>query len=159
GAQSITDVKTDNPQVKVEYAPLPPDDKKGSGYKVTVSLEGLLPVGQLRSTLSLNTTVPAQKNVSIPVLALVEGEVVGKPRSTSFGTVKLGDAVTKVVEIEKAGNADLKIENLEVKPEGAFTAKLETVKEGQSYKVVLGIAPEAKKGYSRGTVSIKTNVP
>ena len=55
--------------------------------------------------------------------------------------------------------ADLKIENLQVKPEGAFTLKLEEVKAGQAYKVVLGIAPDAKKGYSRGTVSIKTNVP
>ena len=49
--------------------------------------------------------------------------------------------------------------DLQVKPEGAFTAKLEEVKAGQTYKIVIGIAPDAKKGYSRGTVSIKTNVP
>ena len=73
--------------------------------------------------------------------------------------MKSGDAVTKVVEIEKAGNPDLKIESLQVKPEGAFTAKLEEVRAGQAYKIVIGIAPDAKKGYSRGTVSIKTNVP
>ena len=74
GAQSITDAKTDHEQVKVEYAPIPADEKK-QGYKLTVSLDGLLPVGQLRSNISLTTTVPAQKTVTIPVLALVEGEI------------------------------------------------------------------------------------
>jgi hypothetical protein len=158
GAQSITDIKADNEQVKPSFEALPAESGK-QGYKVTVKLEGMLPVGQFRSTLSIGTTVPAQKIVSIPVLALVEGEVSLKPRTFNFGKVKVGDPVTKVVEIEKAGKADLKIEDVQVKPEGAFTAKLEPVNDGKSYKIVLGIAPNAKPGYSRGTVSIKTNCP
>jgi Protein of unknown function (DUF1573) len=158
GAQSITDVKVDNELVKASFEPIAAEEKK-QGYKITVKLDGLLPVGQLRSTLSVGTTVPAQKIVTIPVLATVEGEIALKPRTFNFGKVKAGDAATKVVEIEKAGNADLKIEDVQVKPEGAFTAKLEEVTGGKSYKIVLGIAPTAKEGYSRGTVSIKTNCP
>jgi hypothetical protein len=119
----------------------------------------MLPVGQLRSMLSIGTTVPSQKIITLPVLALIEGEVSLKPRTFNFGKVKKGDATTKVVEIEKAGKSDLKIENIAVKPEGAFTAKLEEVTPGKTYKIVLAIAPDAKEGYSRGTVSIKTNCP
>jgi hypothetical protein len=158
GAQSITDIKTDSDQVKAEYEAIPAEEKK-AGYRVKVTLNGPLPVGQLRSMISIGTTVPAQKIVQIPVLAMVEGEVSLKPRTFNFGKVKKGDSVTKIVEIEKAGNPDLKIESVQVKPEGAFTAKLEEVNAGKTYKIVLGIAPEAKEGYSRGTVSIKTNVP
>jgi hypothetical protein len=157
-SQSIVDIKTDNELVKASYTPIPAEEKK-QGYRVTVNVDGMLPVGSLRSTVSIGTTVAAQKTIQIPVLALVEGEIAVKPRTFNFGKVKHGETPTKTVEIEKAGKADLKIESVQVKPEGAFTAKLEEVKAGQSYRIVLGIARDAKDGYSRGTVSIKTNCP
>jgi Protein of unknown function (DUF1573) len=158
GAQSITDIKADNEQVKATFEAIPAEEKK-PGYRITVNFDGMLPVGPFRSTLSIGTTVPAQKVVTIPVLALVEGEIALKPRTFNFGKVKRGDTTTKVVEIEKTGKSDLKIENVVVKPEGSFTAKVEEVNAGKSYRIVLGIAPDAKEGYSRGTVSIKTNCP
>jgi hypothetical protein len=158
GAQAITEIKTDNEQVKASYERIP-EAEKVPGYRVTVKVEGVLPVGQLRSLVSIGTTVASQKTLTVPVLAVVEGEVTVKPRTFNFGKVKRGEPTTKTVEIEKAGNADLKIENVSVKPEGTFTAKVEEVKGGKAYKIVLGVAPDAKDGYSRGTVSIKTNVP
>lgn len=157
-AQALTDIKTDNEQVKASFERIP-DAEKVSGYRVTVKVEGLLPVGQLRALISIGTTVASQKTITIPVLAVVEGEVTVKPRTFNFGKVKRGEATTKTVEIEKAGKSDLKIEDVQVKPEGAFTAKVEEVKSGQAYRIVLGVSPDAKDGYSRGTVSIKTNVP
>jgi hypothetical protein len=158
GSQSFVDIKTDSEQVKASYEPLPPEEKK-QGYRVTVRVEGALPVGQLRSLVSIGTTVASQKTLTVPVLAQVEGEIRVKPRTFNFGKVKRGDSTTHAVEIEKSGNPDLKIESVTVKPEGAFTATLEEVKPGQAYKIVLGIAPEAKDGYSRGTVTVRTNCP
>lgn len=158
GTQSITDIKVDNEQVKASFEQLPAAENR-QGYKITVRIDGPLPVGQLRALMSVGTTVASQKLITIPVLALIDGEIAVKPRTFNFGKIKKGDTTTKTVEIEKAGAADLKIESITVKPEGAFTAKLETVTEGKSYKIVLGVAPEAKAEYSRGTVMIKTNCP
>jgi hypothetical protein len=157
-SQSIVEIKTDNPQVTATYELLPVEQKK-QGYLITVKIDGTLPVGQLRSIVSIGTTVASQKTIAIPVLATVEGEVNVKPRTFNWGKVKRGDAGTKIVEIEKKGDADLKLESVQVKPEGAFTATVEEVKPGQSYRIVLGIAKDAKDGYSRGTVNVKTNCP
>ncbi len=156
GSGTITDARSDNPQVKAAFEPLPASSRM-KGYKITVTVDGSLPVGQLRSMVTLTTDVPAQRALTVPVIAMVEGEINVKPRTFNFGKVKKGDGTTKIVEIEKSGAPDLKIEGVEVKPEGAFTAKLEEVKPGQAFKLVLALAADAKEGYSRGTVTIKTN--
>jgi LEA14-like dessication related protein len=158
-AQSIVEIKTDNDHVKAAYELLPATSKD-QGYRITVTLTGPLPVGQLRAIISMSTTVAAQKLLTVPVLALVEGELALTPRTFNWGKVKRAEAGTKTVEVQKpAGAADLKIESVEVKPDGAFTTKLEEVEAGRKYRIVLGLAPEAKDGYSRATMTIKTNCP
>jgi hypothetical protein len=157
-SQSIVDIKTDKPEVKASYELLPLSEKQ-QGYRITVKLEGDLGVGQIRSTISITTTVPAQKTIAIPVLAIVEGEIDVTPRTFSWAKVKVAEAPTKVVELKKSGKADLKIENVTVKPEGAFTAKVEEAEAGKHYRIVLSVAPDAKPGFSRGTMTIKTNCP
>jgi hypothetical protein len=90
---------------------------------------------------------------------MVEGEVNVKPRTSNFGKVKRGEAATRTVEITKSGKADLKIEGVELKPEGLVAAKVEEVTPGQSYKIVLTLGADAKEGFSRGTLTIRTNCP
>ena len=159
GAQSITDIKTDNEQVKASTSRSRPR-RRSRATASTVTLEGMLPVGQLRSHALDRDDRPGAEDRhdpgarprrgrdrrQAPHVQLRQGQAPARPRRRSSRSRRPATPTSRSRDVQ-------------VKPEGAFTAKLEEVKAGKTYKIVLGIAPDAKEGYSRGTVSIKTNVP
>ncbi len=152
----VRDVRPDFSQVKATV--LPVEGATGARlYKVSVKIEGDLPVGALRANLSIATTLTSQAVITVPVTALVEGEVNVTPRTFNFGNVTAGGDSLREVLVDKSGNPDLKIESLRFDPEGAFTGTVEEVKAGSAYKVIIRPGKDLKKGYQRGTLTISTN--
>lgn len=156
---TILDVQSDHPLVRAKFDRLP-DGGPVKGYRITASIDGAPPVGQLRGTLTIITDLASQKQFSVGFTAVVDGEIAVKPRQFNFGSVKAGDtSVVREIEISKAGDSALKIEALELKPEGLFKAELVEVTAGREYKVKVSLLPGIKAGYQRGTLTIRTNVP
>ena len=152
----VKDIRPDFSQVKAEAVPVTAAGG-GRAYRVSVRIEGDLPVGAFRANLAVATTLASQPVISIPVAALVEGEINVTPRTFNFGNVTLGGDHVKEVVVDKAGVADLKIESLKFEPEGAFVGTVEPVKDGASYKILIKPGPGLKKGYQRGTMTVSTN--
>jgi hypothetical protein len=155
----ILDIQSDHPLVKARFDRLP-ENAPMKGYRVTATIDQSAAVGQLRGTLTFITDLASQKQLSVPFSAIIDGEVGVKPRQFNFGSVKAGDtSVVREIEVTKTGDATLKIEGLDLKPEGLFKAELVEVKPGQEYKIKVSLLPGVKAGYQRGTLTIRTNVP
>jgi hypothetical protein len=155
---TIRDVQSDHPLVKARFDRLP-DNGPMRGYRITASITGQPAVGQLRGTLTIITDLASQKQLSVPFSAVIDGEVGVKPRQFNFGSVKAGDvSVVREIEVTKTGDGDLKIERLELKPEGLFKTEVVEVKPGREYKIKVSLLPAIPAGYQRGTLTIHTNV-
>ncbi|HYC76637.1 MAG TPA: DUF1573 domain-containing protein [Planctomycetota bacterium] len=155
---TLRDVQSDVPFVKARFAPLTEGPIKG--YRVTCWIEGNPPVGELRGTYTFVTDLPSMQQFQVKFGAIIDGEVQMKPKSFNFGAIKKGDTTTaREIQITKTGAADLKIEGLELKPEGLFKAELVEVAAGREYKVRVTLLPGVEAKYQRGTLVVRTNVP
>jgi hypothetical protein len=155
---AVVDVQADVAFVKARFDRLP-KGAPASGFRVVVEIVGAPPVGQLRGSLTIITDLAAQRQLSVPFVAQIDGEVEATPRQFTFGSIKAGDATVKEVRISKAGAADLKIEGLDFKVGGLFDAEIVKVKEGAEYVIKVKPAQGVKPGFQRETLTIRTNVP
>jgi uncharacterized cupredoxin-like copper-binding protein len=155
---ALLDAQSDHTAVKARIDRLPAGSP-ARGFRVTVSIEGNPPVGQIRGKLTLITDLPSQKQFEVPFVAQIDGEVAVTPRQFSFGNLKSGETATKEIRITKTGEAPLAIESLQMKTGGLFTAETVEVKAGREYVIKISPAKDIKVGYQRETLTIKTNVP
>ncbi|HMS15986.1 MAG TPA: DUF1573 domain-containing protein [Planctomycetota bacterium] len=116
------------------------------------------PVGLLRESVWIDTDLPTKPRVDIVAVGSVEGEVTVSPATLNLGRVKAGDAITTSFVVSKSGESDLRIESVMANPAGVFEAAFKELEKGRKYEVTLKIGADAKRGFQKGTVSIKTNV-
>jgi Protein of unknown function (DUF1573) len=81
------------------------------GYKVKVVLKSSVPAGLFKDNVYLKTNDPASPMVPLLVEANVQTAVSLSANSFNLGTVKVGDAVTRRVQVK--GNKPLKILSVE----------------------------------------------
>jgi hypothetical protein len=92
---------------------------------------------------------------SIPLLCPPEESVELKPRIFSFGKVKPRSGTTELVMVEKAqGAPDLRIKSARTLPADVFFSRVETVVEGMSYRIVVGIVDNAPDGVATGELIV-----
>lgn len=133
-----------------------PDGSRSQTY--TVQFKKGAPVGLLRESIWIDTDLPTKPRTDIVAIATVEGEVAVSPATLNLGRVKPGDTVLTPFIVTKSGTADLIIQSVGTSQEGAFEAASREVENGRKYEVTLKISPDAKKGFQKGTLNIRTNV-
>jgi len=116
-------------------------------------------VGLLRENITVVTDFKNLAKIVIPVTADVAGEVLLSLQNLNFGACKLGQEKSKEFIVNKSGAADLAIQGVDVLPPGRFDAAVEELEKGRKYKVRVTLRKDAKPGYLKGSVNIRTNCP
>ena len=116
-------------------------------------------VGLLRETVTVVTDLKSMPRTAISATADVAGEVMLSLQNLNFGACKAASGKTKELIVNKTGAADLEILGVDVLPKGKFDGKVELIEKGRKYKVSVTLRSDAKPGYVKGSINIKTNCP
>ena len=124
--------------------------------QVTVKTEGLS--GPLSKSVTVFSNDPRTPVVVIALSATIQPEFELKERSVFFGSAPKGKELSKDLIITIAAEKDLKLTGAE-SSDADIVARLEPVPDsnGKKIKLVVTMKPEAKEGYHRGTVVVKTS--
>jgi hypothetical protein len=152
----LVEMRSDHQLVTAVAAPIPRAEKK-DGYRIAVTLAGDLPVGEIRALVSMTTDDAGQPSLAVPVTARVAPEITLSSTTLVFSHVSPEAGATRSIDIQKQGSADLAIESVRVEPAGAFTTKVDEVHPGQSYRLFVGIPADARTGFHRATIFVRTN--
>ncbi len=109
----------------------------------------------------LETNVEGRR-VPLRVMAWVEGPLEVRPSTfVTFGRIKRGTEVSRVIEFEPTDDYDLQIESVEFKnlsiDEGLVTA--EVTKDGKVCKLEIKISKDVPRRLVRGDITVKLNHP
>jgi hypothetical protein len=80
------------------------------GYRIRVTLKADAPAGSLKHEVLLKTNDPASPVVPILVEANVQASLTIAPSTVAFGTVRLGETVTRRIQIR--GNKEFRIQSI-----------------------------------------------
>jgi hypothetical protein len=116
------------------------------------------PVGLLRESIWIDTDLAVKPRINLVAVGSVEGEVTVSPATLNLGRVKPGDSVTTPFIVSKTGAADLIVDEVTANPSGVFEAAFKELEKGRKYEVTLKIAADAKRGFQKGTITVRTNV-
>lgn len=116
-------------------------------------------VGLMRENVTVVTDFKNLEKTIIPVTADVVGEVLLSLQNLNFGACKSGQEKTKELVVNKSGAATLEILAVDVLPTGRFDTAVEEIEKGRKYKVRVTLRKDAKPGYLKGSVNIRTNCP
>lgn len=116
-------------------------------------------VGLMRENVTVVTDFKNLEKTVIPVTADVAGEVRLSLQNLNFGACKPGQQKSKELVVTKSGKADLELLGVDVLPAGKFDATIEVLEEGRKFKIRVTLKKDAKPGYVKGSVNIRTNCP
>ena len=150
----VTAVEHTNPALRTSLERLP----DGSGQRVVVTLEPHIPLGRFNDQLVLRTTSPRQPALTVSVFASVEGDVVVLPPQVTFGLARAGTAAERDLYIRNRGIRPLAVTAVSV-PQRVVTYRLDTLEEGQEYRLTLRLRDGLPPGKVEGAVEIFTDHP
>jgi len=156
-----TVAETSQPYVKAEITPAGDKDKiagrTGEQYKLAVAVTSDAPEGLLNAPIRINTGVPQQPTLEVPVSGIVRPRVSVTPITVNFGNFTPGkDPITRNIVITNNKPATpVKVTKAEVSVPGFITDVVPT-QEGVSYTVVVKANDKVKKGVVDGKVTLYT---
>jgi len=150
----VTAVEHTNPALHTSLERLP----DGAGQRVVVTLEPHIPLGRFNDQLVLRTTSPRQPAITVSVFASVEGDVVVLPPQVTFGLARTGVAAERDLYIRNRGLRPLAVTGVSV-PQRVVTYRLDTLEDGQEYRLTLRLRDGLPPGKVEGTVEIFTDHP
>src|SRR5262245_12052238 len=158
-AFEVVKVETDRPLFQASFKKgAAKGSNAGQSYMVTVKMQAKAPVGALNNRIKVYTNLEKKPILEIPIIAYVQGDLKIQPEAVNFGTFVPGGAQEVVVTVEAPPTHPIKITSVtSTSPE--VTAKLSTLKEGQSYEVHCSVAPTKKDGRITGKLIIETSDP
>ena len=150
----VTTVDHTNPAVRTRLERLP----DGSGQRVVVTLEPHIPLGRINDQLVLHTTSPRQPSLTVSVFASVEGDVVVLPPQVTFGLARAGVPAERDLYIRNRGVRPVAVTSVSV-PQKVVTYRLDTLEEGQEYRVTLRLRDDLPPGKVEAAIEIFTDHP
>jgi len=156
----VKDIKTSSNFVEVRKVSDPEPQSDGSRIvRFRAKLKAGLSVGLIREAITFVTDVPGIPSTSVTMQASIEGDVQIDPKTFNLGRVKKGTPALKEISIVNTGKTAMAIESASVTPEGPFTVEVVTDEPGRKFRVKVGLKPDAKDGYHKGTLNVQTNCP
>lgn len=130
-----------------------PDGKPGALLKI--SLLKSMPLGAFDDTIKVTTNrVP----LNVDVFGTVTGDLSVDPTQVSFGVVKRGQDIIRLVKLSNQGARPVKV--LDVKSSSpAVVASAEPVAPGKEYKLTVMLRRGTPDGQLHGQLTIKTDDP
>jgi hypothetical protein len=145
--------------------------------EVGITLNGQAPIGSLTKTITLVTNHPRQPRIPIPVSAQIASPLSVEPASAlNFGEFPRAQGATGVVVLRNLDrNQSLRIESVAVDTaratpspaagassaaalQSCASARVETVVEGQEFRVIVTVVPGFTEKLLFGHLEIRTNL-
>lgn len=152
----ITQVRHDNPAIRVEAEDVQLDGKRGKRLRVSVAKTAVL--GRLDSTLTITTTSAKKPILNVPVFGSVEGDVTVEPPQVSFGIVNPANIKTRSVRIVNHAATPLRIVEVTSSLE-AVVPELNEVTPGREFRLRLRADGTRHTGKLRGSIQVMTDHP
>ena len=132
-------------------------------YLIQVWKNPKLPVSNSFGSLFIHTNIEQAPKKVVQVQVTTKGDLIVRPTILNFGSVpdpvgqKLEKPLQKTLTIAK-NKGEFQIENITFSTDG-YRAKIESLKEGQNYKVTVDFFPEAGGQNYMGEMVIHTTDP
>ena len=134
------------------------EDGQGSQWIIDIKVDKDAPVGPIADYVDVKTNHPKQPVLQIPVSGFVRPLVAVTPPAVKFGDVDPSKGQTWGVLLRNFGSDPLEIASSQSTVPG-LEVKIEPIKQGQQYKVVLTPTDTMAEGAFDGRVEIRTNLP
>ena len=155
-ALAIIKVENTHPAVGVRVEELEKNGKKGKRLVVTLAED--VPLGRLNDQIIVTTTSTKRPTLTIPVFGSIEGDLLVLPSQVSFGVLRKGETKVKEISIQNRGPKPVRI--LRVQPPSTdITTELTTVREGEEYRLAVGLREASATGRIQGAVQVYTDHP
>jgi hypothetical protein len=130
----------------------------GKQWRIDVTLSKEAPVGPVADHVLIHTNHPKQKRIEIPVSGFVRPMVAVTPPAVNFGKVDTSEAQQWGILVRNFGSTPLEIQDVASSVSG-LDVEVESIEEGQQYKLVFTPTAAMTKGPFHGSVELKTNLP
>ena len=150
----VTTVEHTNPAVRTSLERLP----DGSGQRIVVTLAPHVPLGRFNDQLVLRTTSPRQSSLAVSVFGSVEGDVVVLPPQITFGLARAGVTAERDLYIRNRGARPVVVTRV-LAPDRIVSYQLDTLQEGQEYRLTLRLRAGLPLGKVESAVEIFTDHP
>ena len=124
----------------------------------SVALKAGIPKGPFRDRVTLSFSDQSIAPLNVPLVAMVEGDIVVKPATLSFGVVSGEKPLERRVSFEYRSKAPLTIQNVS-SSDSAVSAYYQPGSRGMNGTIVIQLSPSKVKGDLKATVEISTNHP
>lgn len=124
----------------------------------SVALKAGIPKGPFRDRITLSFSDQSIAPLNVPLVAMVEGDIVVKPATLSFGVVSGEKPLERRVSFEYRSKAPLTIKNV-ASSDSAVSAYYQPGSRGMNGTIVIQLSPSKVKGDLKATVEISTNHP
>lgn len=124
----------------------------------SVALKAGVPKGPFRDRVTLSFSDQSIAPLNVPLVAMVEGDIVVKPATLSFGVVSGEKPLERRVSFEYRSKAPLTIKNVS-SSDSAVSAYYQPGSRGMNGTIVIQLSPSKVKGDLKATIEISTNHP
>lgn len=153
---TITKIENASPFLSVEAQDLEKPGQKGK--KLLVTLKKNVPLGRLNDEIHVTTTSEKRPRVDIPVFGSIEGDVVMAPPQVSFGLVRNGEGKSQEIRIKNRAATPVHITAARSSNANVI-ATLETIKDGEEYKLTVSAKHTSPAGKIAGEVQLTSDHP
>lgn len=158
----IVKVESPYPYLNVRFWEAKPEERLKENadqqqWKVEIHLSNDAPVGPLTQPVQVYTNHPKQKLVQIPVSGFVRPVVAVTPPVVDMGQVNAKAAPLKFsLNVQNFATEPIKVTGISGDVHGV-DAKIEPLREGREYQVIVTFQPEARKGPVNGKLTLTTD--
>ena len=123
-----------------------------------VTLKQGVPKGPFRDRVTLSLSDSTMAQVNVPLVAMVEGDIVVKPGTLSFGVVSGERTLERRVSFEYRAKGPLTIRQVS-SSDSAVSAYYQPGKQGMNGTIVVQLDPRKVHGDLKATVEVSTSHP
>jgi len=158
----ILDVESPKPWIETEFhqaaAGERSEDGTGPQWVVGIKIDKSAPIGPIADYVVVKTNHPKQPVARIAVSGFVRPIVAVTPPDVKFGDVDPTKGQSWGVLVRNFGSSPLEVESYQSTVPG-LEVKVEPIKAGQQFKVILTPTETMAEGSFDGRVEIQTNLP
>jgi len=158
----ILDVESPKPWIETQFHEAAPDERSddGSGpqWVVAIKIDKSAPVGPIADYVVVKTNHPKQPVARIAVSGFVRPMVAVTPPDVKFGDIDPSRGQSWGVLVRNFGSNPLEVESYQSTVPG-LEVKVEPIKAGQQYKVIMTPTETMSEGAFDGRIEIQTNLP
>lgn len=153
----VTDAVSHSPFITTMVEPIRTEGEF-SRYRVRIELSTDVPIGELKTKVTIHTNHPKEPEVEIPVSATMKGAVGLHPGLLFLGIVKEGEEGRGSIMVSSVSEQPVKIERID-NPLNHVSVKVTPQVQGKEYLITAILRDTAPAGTIEGEIVVHTSDP